>query len=284
MSSTARGPQRWAVMRLIFLLLSQLAVGGSAVMLAVPQKPQLMSFFRFASGLFLFLSGLALLSAPSFYLRETWTLAGLAEWRSREVLLMLLFGIGHLGYGRRLRGRQTGSLPGLLSAVVAVGALAVISEALGSSSPEAPFFINLAILFRYLLSSATLGAVFTGMLFGHWYLNVPGLEVAPYRRIIAALLVCLALQAGLDVAAFSGWMLGGGSGPTVLSAEAFRWYLFWGRWIIGLLGGWLIAFMAWWVLRNKATQAATGLLYVAVLLVLAGELIGHFLVVVAMAR
>ena len=270
-------------MRFFFLLLSQLAVGGSAFMLAVPRKPQLMSFFRFASGLFLFLTGLALASSPAFYRADTWSAAGLAEWQGREILLTALFGVGLFWRLRRLRRVESSSLPALLIAIVVVGLLAVISQAFGSLPAGSPANLTAAVLLRYLLSASSLGAVITGMLFGHWYLNVPGLEVPPYRRIVGILIVSLALQAALDALVFADWIVPDPN-PGASASASFRWYMFWGRWVIALAGSWVIAVMAWWVLRNKATQAATGLLYVGVLLVLAGELIGHFLVLISLPR
>jgi hypothetical protein len=49
------------------------------------------------------------------------------------------------------------------------------------------------------------------------------------------------------------------------------------RWIIGLVGPAILAWMVWQTARIRATQSATGILYAAVIMVFLGELLGELI-------
>src|SRR5689334_176219 len=46
-------------------------------------------------------------------------------------------------------------------------------------------------------SGSVLGIVFASMLLGHWYLNAPGMELAPLRRLLIAAAIAIVAEAAL---------------------------------------------------------------------------------------
>jgi hypothetical protein len=115
-------------------------------------------------------------------------------------------------------------------------------------------------------SGLLLGTTFAAMLLGHWYLNAPGMELAPLRRLISAAAGAVAAQA-----------LVSGAGLTMeLSLEpdvTLAWLLFvLLRWSFGLFGLAGLLWMSYQTLKIPNTQSATGILYVAVIGAFVGEL------------
>jgi hypothetical protein len=115
-------------------------------------------------------------------------------------------------------------------------------------------------------SGMLLGITTTAMLLGHWYLNAPGMELAPLRRLLNVDMLCVGMQA-----------LVCGTGLVAelkLQPNApFAWLLFvLLRWSFGLFGVLALVWMARETLKIPNTQSATGILYVAVIGVFVGEL------------
>jgi hypothetical protein len=119
-------------------------------------------------------------------------------------------------------------------------------------------------------SSWLLGSVMVSMLLGHWYLNAPEMETAPLRRLLTFASAGLVARAGF-CAAVLGWKAGDAD-----IGQAVLWLLVL-RWLFGLVGLAGVLWMAWQTLKIPNTQSATGLLYVAVIAVLGGELVSLLL-------
>jgi hypothetical protein len=120
-------------------------------------------------------------------------------------------------------------------------------------------------------SGLVLGLTFAAMLLGHWYLNAPGMEMAPLERLLTAAQVAIVAQAVV---------VGAGLVAEILSLRAvsYSWLLFVAlRWSFGLCGVFALLWMARRTLEIPNTQSATGILYVAVLGVFTGELTGLLL-------
>jgi hypothetical protein len=116
-----------------------------------------------------------------------------------------------------------------------------------------------------------LGSTMAAMLLGHWYLNSPGMRLAPLQRL--TLLVAAAV---LVRAMLSGW----GLGLELASAPPpeLRWWLMLAlRWLAGVVGMLLVAWMTWQTLKIPNTQSATGILYVGVIAAFLGELTAQLL-------
>ena len=114
-----------------------------------------------------------------------------------------------------------------------------------------------------LTSGLVLGLTTTAMLLGHWYLNSPGMELGPLRRLLALAAVAVAMQAIVSTAGLAAmWQANAG--------VPIHWVLL--RWSFGIVGVAAMLWMAWQTLKIPNTQSATGILYVAVIGAFVGEL------------
>lgn len=128
-----------------------------------------------------------------------------------------------------------------------------------------------------LLSGLVTGLTVHAMLLGHWYLNAPGMRVDVLRRMIDVALVAWAVQ--LVVAAATslptGPLAAGPTGsPTTMALVSLRW-------LAGLAGLPVLLWLSRKTLDIPNTQSATGILYVACLAAILGELTAQLLSVAA---
>jgi hypothetical protein len=122
-----------------------------------------------------------------------------------------------------------------------------------------------------LASGFLLGATLTAMLLGHHYLTAPAMSIEPLERFVRCI----------------GWGLGARGAVALLGLGLAHWGLAglprgsaWAgsamllsmRWGMGFAGPVLAAILAWKTVQIRSTQSATGILYVALALVLVGEL------------
>jgi hypothetical protein len=120
-----------------------------------------------------------------------------------------------------------------------------------------------------LLSGLVSGLAVHAMLLGHWYLNAPGMRVDALRRVIDFALAAWGLQlAWSGVSLVVGGWPGGGATATALFSL---------RWLAGLVGLPILLVMARKTLDIPNTQSATGILYVACLAAILGELTAQLL-------
>jgi hypothetical protein len=116
-----------------------------------------------------------------------------------------------------------------------------------------------------LSSIALLGSVNLAMTLGHWYLVVRGMPIDPLKRLTIATLV----------AAVAKVLLVGGA--LLLAPQAMKDIFFWMRAGWGLLGPLALYPMVWGTVKLRSTMAATGILYVDVVAVIIGEVLGAWL-------
>ena len=166
-----------------------------------------------------------------------------------------------------------GWLGGSLMGLVALGAAARFF--LGPS----PSGLLLWGVLQSFFSALVLGGVTLSMLLGHWYLVVPKLSVEPFRRLVRVLLGSLE---GLALVVALGLLWASGSEVASRVEVLTDTYLIpWsGRILFGWVGTFVLSLMAKKTLEIPHTQAATGLLYLAILFALAGELWGRYLLLV----
>jgi len=129
-----------------------------------------------------------------------------------------------------------------------------------------------------LSSIALLGSVTSAMLLGHWYLVVRGMSIEPLKRLAVATLICsiaklLVVAATLAILARAGTEPGSGLYRVAVGQGIF----FWMRVGWGLVGPLILYPMIWGTVRIRSTMAATGILYVAVVAVVIGEVLGTYL-------
>jgi hypothetical protein len=122
-------------------------------------------------------------------------------------------------------------------------------------------------IFGALASIALLGSVNLAMLLGHWYLVVRGMAIDPLKRLTIATLVTAITKIALIVIVIAAhW-------PPPAVKDIF----FWMRAGWGLLGPLALFPMVWGTVKIRSTMAATGILYVDVVAVVIGEVLGGWL-------
>jgi hypothetical protein len=128
------------------------------------------------------------------------------------------------------------------------------------------------------LSAVALGAATTGMLLGHWYLVTPALTNRPLLRAIGVLLVALVAQAVVFPLTLAGLAHGSGSVSHALGLSPALSVL----WALGAVVLPLVAAgLALATCRLRSFTSTTGLLYLAMIAILAGQLLGQLLFFVA---
>lgn len=181
---------------------------------------------------------------------------------------ILLFGMGALSYAGYLAWSlgqaRAGSVCLLLLAAVSVGLLALESGDPTSGPP--------ALALANAVSGALVaGSSLAAMLLGHYYLTAPWMTLVPLRRQLGLLVVACVLRglvSGLAVAHWWHSVPSEAGGPLRGTDLVFYVGL---RWVVGILGPFALALMVWQTLKLKATQAATGILYVLVIFAWIGE-------------
>jgi hypothetical protein len=113
-------------------------------------------------------------------------------------------------------------------------------------------------------SGMLIGFTMAAMLLGHWYLNSPGMELAPLRKLLVAMAVAVVAHAAVCGA-------GLGLEVAVRSLSTQDWLFLILRWSFGLAGVLVLIGLSWQTLAIPNTQSATGILYVAVMGVFVGE-------------
>jgi hypothetical protein len=123
-----------------------------------------------------------------------------------------------------------------------------------------------------ILSGLVTGLTVHAMLLGHWYLNAPGMRVDALRWAIDVALAAQAARLVFALAAAAPGLasLGERSDATSLALLALRW-------LAGLVGLPVLLVMSRKTLDIPNTQSATGILYVACLAAILGELTAQLL-------
>jgi hypothetical protein len=158
----------------------------------------------------------------------------------------------------------------LFSAFLAL--LFLMSRSLNSEAKTTSFhgFAVLNLIAGILLFGWSNGA----MILGHWYLVMRGLSFRHFQRATLQLLIVVGIRtiafAVMGFFAFRAVHLSGASHPVDMLFFTMR--LIWGI-ILPVVFG----FMAWWCALSGSNQAGTGLLYIAEVAVLIGEILAGFL-------
>jgi hypothetical protein len=160
-----------------------------------------------------------------------------------------------------------------------LGLIALIANVTLLMPPGFGAVAAVAYALTAITSALALGLVSGAMLFGHWYLidlDMPVDYLRTYIRllgiVLVADLVALCLAIGLPA------ILGSTSAAAAVH-ELFASHL--GllavRLILGPIATIVLVWMCWQTLKIPQTMAATGLLYIALMSVLVGEMLGRFI-------
>lgn len=182
-------------------------------------------------------------------------------WTDTAVVALSALVLSLLRYPKRLTFRASA---GLLGAAYLVAAVAAYHAAVRPS--------HLAWSIAGALASiGLLGSVNLAMLLGHWYLVVRGMPIDPLKRLTIATLVAAIAKIALVVIVIAvAW-------PLPVTRDIF----FWMRVLWGFLGPLGLYVLVWSTVKSHSTMAATGILYVDVVAVVIGEVLGGWLAALA---
>ncbi len=259
-------------------VLIALGVGGVATMALVPWSEMARGFFRSTAAVYVAVQAFVL-----YWLIQPW-LRGmpgfLLSWPGIETLLLAGAFVASVGYAVAVWTTSDSFRRGTWTVVATAGGLGLLIEVL---RPRGTTFgvWEVAILgLNTLLSGFLVGVVTTAMLFGHYYLNEPRMDVRPIRRIAIIFLVATAVQ-GLLPLANAGALYG--VGTPALAERVTAAFSAWGglllmRYLFGIVATLVVAGVIWNTLAIPNVQSATGFFYIAILTILVGEFLGRVLV------
>lgn len=271
----------FSILDIFYLVFSQLAVGGFILLLLVPKGLVGANFYRLMGSIYLLVSGLSRCADLARHQQPVTFLNFFGFWQNPESILVISFVLLVCVYTlswwfKRPLFTQILFIGGSICGAVWI----VLTAQRYFQIVQLPGEMVLLPL-QFLTAAALLGAVHTGMWFGHWYLVTPDLPVIYLKRYNTVLLftlsgvtllLCLNLffrQQSIDVVPFN----------------VFYQIIFGMRLLIGIAGTLLLYFITWDCLRPKsvardvlgATRAATGFLFIAIITVFLGEFCSRFL-------
>lgn len=163
---------------------------------------------------------------------------------------------------------------GLLAGLIAVIALVLLLK-----PPSFGVIASVAYAVTAITSAMVLGLVSGAMMFGHWYLIDLGMDVEYLRSFVRVIGIALIADLVAMAIALAVLAIFGGPGATSAIADLFANHLtlFLMRMVLGPVASIVLAWMCWQTLKIPQTMAATGLLYIALMSVVVGEMLGRFI-------
>ncbi|MBC7820228.1 MAG: hypothetical protein IAG10_25370 [Planctomycetaceae bacterium] len=168
-----------------------------------------------------------------------------------------------------LERRSGGEWIGFALCAVSVGALLLSNITFEDMSRPVVWLTPLS----QLAGSGVLGGTVVGMLLGHWYLTAPTMSIDPLKRINLFLGVAGVLRFVVSAAVVLllwGGAFDPGETSSRLAAVPKAWFGL--RWLAGVIGPIVVSVMVWRILKYRNTQAATGVLFVGVILAFIGDM------------
>ena len=271
----------FSIAEIFYLVFSQLAVGGFAVMLLIPKGMVGANYYRLMGGIYLLVGGLA--RCANLYLNQQRVtfLTFFGGWENVESVLVLSFVLIVFVYTVSWWFKSSILTDVLFYVGILCGIVWILLSTFNYFEVVQFPGVKYLLTIQFLISAVLLGAVHTGMWFGHWYLVTPDLPVTYLRRFNTALLCSLALTISL----FGVNMVIRSQAQDVVSFNFHYHLIFWMRLGIGFAGTLLLYFITWDCLRPKsvgkdevgATRAATGFLFIAIITVFLGEFCSRYL-------
>ncbi len=255
-----------------FFLFSQLGVGMMLTLLFISPRSIGNSFFKFAS-----LTAAILLGVT---LGFNFLFPSPVRHSQLPVVLLLISAGLSVVYNRVVDIDKFSAAWALLIGATATGLMSVATDSLAFSRLMAlGGWENWMLLINHLAATALLGSVMLTMVFGHWYLVVPRLSIDPLKRLTKVLSAAIAIRIATICASFAVLELKQSIPLGDVLRELFvqQGIFFWPRLIFGVFVPIVLAAMIWSTVKIRHTQAATGLLYLAVVALLFGEFFSKFL-------
>ena len=228
----------------------RLAGGLAAVLAATPWRAVPIGFFRTHCQVILGLGVLAALATtrPPF----------------EPVVFGLSLSLTVLAFGASVAWGL--GLPKLgVPAAIGIAAVAAVLLAMtADGDPAGRWALNAA---SRLASATLLGSTLTAMLLGHYYLTAPAMSIEPLKRFVRLMGASLGVRTVLAALALIAWREDASSAAASISPLFLAM-----RWGMGIAGFGLATYLAWRTVQIRSTQSATGILYIAMTLLLFGEL------------
>jgi hypothetical protein len=255
-----------------FFLFSQLGVGMMLTLLFISPRSIGNSFFKFAS-----LTAAILLGVT---LGFNFLFPSPARTSQAPVIFLAISALLTAIYNRVVDVDKFTAAFWLLVGAAATGLVSVAADSLSFTRlMTLGGWENWVLLLNHVAATALLGSVMLTMVFGHWYLVVPRLSIDPLRRLTKVLIGAIALRVVTILASLAVVQFEQGIPFAAVLRELTiqQGIFFWPRVIFGVLAPAVLAAMIWSTVKIRHTQAATGLLYLAVVALLFGEFFSKFL-------
>jgi hypothetical protein len=263
---------------LFFFLFSQLGVGMMLTLLFLSPRRIGGGFFRFASltaGILMVVTLAFNYMLPSPHRDSRW-----------PEILLLISAVLTFAYNRVVNMDKFTAASFLLWGSITTGLISIAWDSLAFTRLlHVAGWEHWMLAFNHFAATALLGSVLLAMVFGHWYLVVPGMSINHLMRLTKVLMAAIILRMVSMVVtlaliemepSLSLWELLGALMVTM------NWGMFfWPRIFLGIVAPIVLAWMIHSTVQIGNTQAATGLLYVAVLALLFGEFFSKFLLFAA---
>ena len=171
--------------------------------------------------------------------------------------------------------------PAIIGLAIAGGLTAVFLQGMDIAAARGGAMQALTVV-SFLTSVALLGGACMAMTLGHWYLVIPSMQVSHLQSLVKVHIASTAVRMVVVGAAvwfaISTWQIDSGD-------PNFRHYIFsvdgiffWQRILFGLAGPAVLSWLTWETAKIRATQSATGILYVDFFTVVVGEVLAKYIV------
>jgi len=261
----------------LLIVLAELTIGGLWVLWAAHARGQsAASFIKFGAGMVFVMAGL------SFWLAAKLTVDDEVDgypldpsyMPEARLALALVFALSLPYAVLTLRESRVASLvAGGAASITGLAAIAFLAQVFAL-----PTWGYAGTLLAFVVGGLVVGAVSMGMVLGHWYLVTPRLPEQPLREMTFFLLVAMVVQALLIIPALA---LPRDTIANAVETPILENPFFWMRVAGGLAFPMLLTWMAYDSSGVRAMQSATGLLYIAMALVLSGEVLAKGLLFVS---
>jgi len=255
-----------------FFLFSQLGVGMMLTLLFISPRSIGNSFFKFAS-----LTAAILLGVT---LGFNFLFPSPVRTSQLPVIFLGISALLTAIYNRVVDIDRFTAAYVLLIAATATGVMSVATDSLAFTQLiTIGGWENWILLLNHIAATALLGSVMLTMVFGHWYLVVPKLSIDPLKRLTKVLIATIIARILTIVASLAALQFERRIPLVSVLRELMvqQGIFFWPRVIFGVLVPIVLAVMIWSTVKIRHTQAATGLLYLAVVALLFGEFFSKFL-------
>jgi hypothetical protein len=257
---------------MFFFLFSQLGVGMLLTLLFISPRRIGNGFFKFASLTAGILMGVTL--AFDFFFPSPYRNG------NGPLILLLVSVVLTILYNRIVNLDKFGIALALLVAATATGLVSIAWDSLAFTRLlHVAGWEHWLLAVNHFAATALLGSVLLTMVFGHWYLVIPKLSIDHLMKLTKVFVGAILLRLVSVVVTFALIR----TEPSLSLSDVLpalmlqQGIFFWPRLLFGIVAPIVLAVMIYSTVQIRHTQAATGLLYVAVVTLLFGEFFSKFL-------